>query len=134
MKQPIMEFENIEQAQECLKEWQERLFLSNWIISLEIKEVDNADGQNFIFQELGASYIRISPLTEERTTESNIKYCAEKILVHELLHCLLDYPKYSNPDIIQELFERTQHRNIDWLSRSLIMAKYDLPFEWFKNF
>lgn len=38
MGEPIVEFESEKELFECLKEWQERLFLKHWIIRANGKE------------------------------------------------------------------------------------------------
>ena len=38
MKSPIMEFQSKEQMYACLKEWQERLFLNDWIIKISLAD------------------------------------------------------------------------------------------------
>ena len=136
MNQPIMEFESTEQAQECLKEWQGRLFLNDWIIKVMFEDLNDTDrfGEVEIASAIKCAVIRISPKSEYNSS-TLVKYCAEKTIVHELCHIVLDYVDFQgNKPIEAVVFEEIQHQKVEQMAKSLIMAKYDLPFDWFKNF
>lgn len=99
-EKPIDIFKNQEQLEECLREWQHRLFLDGWLILAHVKdkimnlngeEVIDAAGYNtFIFE---SSQANIQLLSDESYKENNtlFKHCMEKDLVHELLHCKYDW-------------------------------------------
>lgn len=131
--EPIIEFETQEQLEASLREWQERLFLTDWIIRAKFDSEINAYAEVSKVTDVQSAIISIRPL-DEVTSGRNTKYCAEKSLVHELLHLKLDLADFDNPPIEAVVFSYTQHQKIEQLSKSLIMAKYNIPFDWFKNF
>lgn len=134
MNQPIIEFKDEAQAYECLKEWQTRLFLDDWIIRVKFDSEIHAFAEVEKVTDIQSAIIRIHPL-DDVTRDRNTKYCAEKSLVHELLHLKLDLVDFDgNLPIEVIVFNYTQHQKVEQLAKSLIMAKYNLPFEWFKNF
>jgi hypothetical protein len=91
MDKPIDIFVNKMQAYECLEWWQHKLFLDDWTICLNIDCMpsdmlsDNVDGENEFEMIDKACVIRI--LDPKLYGKRIIKFCAERILVHELLHC-----------------------------------------------
>ena len=134
MKEPISVFDNTEQADECLKEWQSRLYLSDWIINIGFEKLDNRGAEIDIEHTQKSAYIAFHhPVTEEQKKRERVKYCAEKILVHELLHIIFDVPKPEGFGVEQCEYEILQHQKTEFMARSLIMAKYDLPHDWFRN-
>ena len=134
-KEPIIEFENIDQANECLKEWQSRLYLSDWIINIGFEELNNRGAEIDIEHTQKSAYVAFHhPITEEIKKRERVKYCAEKILVHELLHIIFDAPKPERFSIEQCEYEILQHQKTEFMARSLIMAKYGIDFSWWKNF
>ncbi len=38
----IVEFKNLSQAYDCLEEWKQTLFLTDWIIKLKFEPLENA--------------------------------------------------------------------------------------------
>jgi hypothetical protein len=128
MRLPKIEFKDQAELDKYLKEWQERLFLTDWIIKAKLvdpAEMPQSLGLNDYVQELKSCIIRISKNSDYHKDEI-VKFCQEKVLVHELLHCVflnLDKPKDIKTHII-----------VEQIAKSLIMTKYNLPFEWFKNF
>lgn len=133
--EPIMEFEDEKQAYLCMNEWKHRLFLDDWIIKIELLQPDDMpdmDGHNSFVVERKSCIVNICiPNNDIRGRIE--KFCAEKTLVHELLHC-----KYN---IVEEdntyegvLVEIHQHTLLEQMAKSLIMAKYNLDLNWFKNF
>ena len=108
-----------------LQEWQERLGLTDWRISLhdcmpvgEMME-ENVSGCTE-FQEVNKT-ARIEILDPDEYGERVIPFDYERILVHELLHlklCLIS--ETFGEDTLQE---RVAHQLIDDLARALIDAK-----------
>ena len=134
MKEPIIEFKNIEQAQSCLSEWQSRLFLTDWIINIGFEELNNRGAEINTEHTQKSAYIAFhQPVTEELKKRERVKYCAEKILVHELLHIIFDAPKPERFGIEQCEYEILQHQKTEFMARSLMMAKYGMTADWFKN-
>ena len=131
MNTPIIKFENEEQAEKCLREWQHRLFLDDWIIKIHLVDCidDNTDcmGQIDYRREYLYANIRIKKELNEETIEN---LCHEKILIHELMHLII--PQTENHEDIQNLYwNNSQHQIMERMTRSLIMVKYDLPFDFF---
>lgn len=108
-----------------LQEWQERLGLQEWRISLkdcmptgEMME-ENASGCTE-FQEVNKS-ARIEIMDPDEYGERVIPFDYERILVHELLHlklCLISETFGEN--VLQE---RVAHQLIDDIARALVDAK-----------
>ena len=134
MSSPVITFESQQQAEECLAYWQEKLFLNNWIIKVKLvepEEIEGCQGSNSFVHSLMSSLISISKYHEEGLVA---KECHEQTLVHELLHL-----KYNLMDSDSKSYESTflsmeEHRLLEQLAKSLIMVKYNLSFNWFKNF
>lgn len=140
MMEPIMEFKDEAQAYECLKEWQTRLFLNDWTIKLALLEPhempeQDCDGYNHRFNTLKACKISIAKKSKD-DLDCIQKHCEEFVLIHELLHCKPWITHYAdNKGTIDGCFlEQHEHTMLEEMAKSLIMAKYSLSFEWFKNF
>lgn len=135
-KEPLMEFSSIEQAKEVLKEWKKRLFLDDWTIKVELvnpHEISGFAGTTNLEFALKSALIKII-IPDEDAKNRIMKFCAEKTLVHELLHC-----KYNILETEHDKYESVylgvqQHMLLEQMAKSLIMAKYNLDFDWFKNF
>ena len=131
---PVIEFKDIKEANEYLKEWKKKLYLDDWIIRvslIESNDLPNYAGYNDFNIEKQSSYIRIAKLTED-TKNRIMKVCHEHTLVHELLH--LKFNLLENADTYEGKFlEIMEHQLIDQMARSLIMAKYNLTPDWYDN-
>ena len=128
---PIDIFKNTADAVTSLKEWQTRLGLFDWTIKVKLCEphqftLEDCDGECEFILILKCAVIRI--LKPEYYGDRIMKYCAERILVHELLHCKLCI--LSTED---DGFNRLMHQIHEDLARALICAKYNLPLDWFSN-
>ena len=108
-----------------LQEWQERLGLQEWRISLHdcvpADEMPEENSSGFAeFQEVNKT-ARIEIMDPDEYGERVIPFDYERILVHELLHlklCLISETFGEDP-----LQERVAHQLIDDLARALIDAK-----------
>ena len=137
-RQPIMQYKNEKQLYKSLREWQDRLFLNDWIIkvsfvdSIEDDEGNQLQGINNFQIENKACHIKL--LKPNSDAKSRIvKFCMELTLVHELLHC--KYNWCAAPQSHEGVYyDVSEHALIEQMAKSLIMAKYDLSFDWFKNF
>ena len=137
MKSPIMEFQSNEQMYACLKEWQERLFLNDWIIKISLADpsdmkLEEVSGENVFCIEQKSCVIRI--LKPEHYGKRILKYCAELILIHELLHCKYNWVERNYDSIEVAYYDILEHALIEQMAKSLLMAKYDLSYDWFKDF
>ena len=137
MAEPIKEYTSNKQLQSSLDEWQTRLFLDDWIICASIVDPDEMDdldnnGQvnmNFVDHSANIKLAKISPDERERSVSVP---CQEAILVHELLH--LKYNLLILEDTYEErVLDLNQHMLLEQLAKSLIMAKYHIGFDWFRN-
>jgi hypothetical protein len=128
---PIMEFKDTQEAVACLKEWQERLGLGDWIIKVMLVEphefiLKDVDGECEYTKTCKAATIRI--MYERYYGDRISKYCVERILVHELLHCKLAMLE-TNDEGFNELLHQTQED----IARALVMAKYGITRAFFSN-
>ena len=137
INKPICKFESNEQFWECLQYWQNRLFLDHWVIRADLvaeKLEDNAsaflEGRNNIAAASNCAYIEVGQY-EVETIE---KHCEELTLVHELLHCKYAYLENTNETIESVEYELIQHQRLHEMARTLLMVKYDIGLDWFKNF
>lgn len=111
---------------QLLHEWQERLFLKDWLIVMytnckpEEMELQDADGCVSYTETLKAAKIQI---IDPKLREVSLRpFDFEETLVHELLHlkfCLLE----QGEDWDKELQLRVLHQTIDELSRIFVALK-----------
>lgn len=136
---PILEFETEEQLQNCIEDWKKILFLQDWVIKGKLVDElydsnDNELAGNNNFQIANkCSLIQIVRANEDVKSRI-VKYCAEATLVHELLHCKYNWTQKCSDSIEYAYYENLEHSLIEQMAKSLIMTKYNLPFEWFYNF
>ncbi len=136
--EPIIEFQTQAELDACLAYWQECLFLSSWIIKAELCDVhelsnNQACGECESTPTASTAMIRVLR-KEQYPADALEKYCAEQTLVHELLHCKYITIEDSDKSIESCFYDNAQHSLLEQMAKSLIMAKYNLPFSWFKNF
>lgn len=137
MKEPIMKFKNEKQLREYGKIWQNILYLDDWIIEYRLVDKLDSDTDNFELHGLNTKTIThkeaLIQISKYRTDDYfSIKVCDEQTLIHELLHCNFEVTK-GNPGIEDLFYETMQHQKLEFMSRSLLRAKYNLSKEWFKN-
>lgn len=128
-------FGSKEELNTCLKWWQEKLFLTDWIIKAKICEpcdfIDEGDmGENSFDMVNKCCVIRI--LGKKYYGDRIMKYCAEKVLVHELLHC--KYNWLANEGSYEGKYvDVMEHGLLEQMAKSLIMAKYNLSLDYFND-
>ena len=132
---PIEIFDSQEQLDKCVKWWQEKLFLSDWIIKARVCVpedflCENRMGENDFDMVNKCCVIRI--LDQEHYGDRIMKYCAEKVLVHELLHCKYNWV-YNADSYEGKYVDTIEHGLLEQTAKSLIMAKYDLTLDYFKS-
>lgn len=124
-----------EELNAYLKWWQEKLFLTDWIIKAKICEpcdfVDEGNmGENSFDMVNRCCVIRI--LDKKYYGDRIMKYCAEKVLVHELLHC--KYNWIANESSYEGKYvDVMEHGLLEQMAKTLIMAKYDLSINYFND-
>ena len=109
--------------EELLKEWQHRLGLDDWAMSLvtdlKADEMTISDTDGCASWTECNKSARIEILAESEYGERIRPYDFERILVHELLHLKTSLVS-SNVDDLQE---RYMHQLIDDLARAFVDAK-----------
>jgi len=144
MAKPINVFKSDEEFQKCAKDWQHKLFLDNWFIEFELttdklyQETNLLWGYNsYSFENCSAA---ITVFNGEKLElddgfgDSFSKNIAELTLVHELLHIKFEY--VNDPDVIGDIAPIHQsllHQATEAMAKSLIMTKYNLDYDYFKN-
>lgn len=133
-------FKDQEQLEECLREWQHRLFLDGWLILAHVEDkimnpngeevIDTAGYNTFVFE---SSQANIQLLSDESYKENNtlFKHCMEKDLVHELLHCKYDWMGCQGGTYEGVYLDATEHQKLEEMAKSLIMAKYGVGYDYF---
>lgn len=109
--------------EKLLKEWQNRLGLSDWVIKLN----DNCVPDSMSMEEVAGCTVwtecskvaRIEMLDPQYYGERIVPYDWEKTLVHELLHLKTSLVS----DHVDDLQERYMHMMIDDLARAFVDAK-----------
>lgn len=136
MKEPIVKFTSKEQLQECLDWWKHKLFLDDWVIHWNYSDFDK--------EPLNSKYMgnceldalnkgALITLADYDTLPKDciMTLCDEKVLVHELLHLKQEYIIAVDGKYESDFLYSSYHTNLEQMAKSLIMVKYDLPFEWF---
>ena len=136
---PKCVFADLKEAKMYLREWQERLFLQDWIISLEFDDSMEPLATICATDSLNVADIKMVSCETYGDICKQLKFCHEKILVHELLHIALRIP--SNDEVQDNqvctheviMFDALMHQRVEKMAKSLIMAKYNIGFDWFRN-
>ena len=138
MREPVCECSEKELIK-LLNEWKERLFLNDWTIKvLLVDELKDEDGEELLGLNTSGlvnkdACIRLTKPNEE-LRKCITKFCIELNLVHELLHCKMNLFKPPKNDITGIYYDTFEHSLLEQMAKSLIMAKYNIPFKWFNNF
>lgn len=135
MSEPLMEFKDEEQAYKCLKEWQNKLGLQDWIFKIILCDDIEKDIEGKIEYQHSLKTGLISLIKKPKDVDTWItKFCMEQTLIHEILHPVLDICSYTKPNVEQFFLDNAIHQRVEQMAKSLLMAKYDLSLDWFKNF
>lgn len=131
-QEPIRVFEDLKQFKEIAAEWQHMLFLDDWIISVGwhgMEDYPNEGGHvEYNIENQTATITLMKHIPDDRI----IKACHELTLIHEMLHLKIDF--LAAPENAEgKLWEIWSHHNVYQMSKSLLMAKYNIDFSWFKN-
>lgn len=135
MNKPIEKFNNDKELMECLREWQERLFLRDWNIQgwlVDGEEIPNLAGESEVIWVANNGIIKIRK--KEQYPDGIEKQPHELVMVHELLHFKIMSSEQQNPTIEGVFYNEMQHQFIEQMAKALIMAKYNLKYEWFYTF
>jgi len=133
--EPILEFESQEQANSYLKEWQSRLFLDDWIITIDFadyRDMPEVGDAGYCNAQYTNKCAVITICNSDGAKGGIAKFCQERVLIHELLHCKIEI-SYISDSYDSKIRSQLQHQQIEMMAKSLIMAKYGINKEWFRN-
>lgn len=130
---PIIEFKNDKELQKCVKYWKNVLYLNDWVIKvLLVDEMPDDLDSLGLNKNVYCHKTALIRILKGKHTDEFIKPCAEKVLIHELLHCKFEV-EIERPTIEELHYMEHQHQDIEFMARSLLMAKYNLNKDWFDN-
>ena len=128
-KQPIITFKDYKEYLDCANDWVNKLGLNNWLF--EFRLINNAEiGKTKAgAAELGLNCFNSQDFLAVITIANGEGSIAEFNLVHELLHCLLEYGAsdqvdIEEPDAYVLFYQRTIHSRLNQMAKSLLRAKY----------
>lgn len=139
MKMPKMTFDSLEEMEQYLRKWQHILCLDHWYIRpVLVDKVIDQDGDecwglNTNEQVNRVAVISIKKYNPEEDDTSPKKYCAEQILVHELLHCSYNWLQKDYKDHASAFYDVKDHQQLELMAEAFIMAKYGLRRDFFYN-
>ena len=137
INEPVNSFESREELDKYLKEWQDRLFLSDWIIKVNIipadeyNEVDST-GYCDCWSMHNTASIYLKEYNEKDNSPKKIPQ--ELCLVHELLHLKIERIDKDSKDPFVKRYNDNIHQLVEQQAVSLLCAKYNITKDWFKNF
>lgn len=127
-----MNFNTIEELRSAAKEWQNRLFLNDWVITVVWHTPEEYPGDEghieFDIMNQTATVSLLREMPQNRIS----KNCHELTLIHELLHLKLGFIE-ADENLEGTFWNMKEHQKVYQLSKSLFMAKYGLNTKWFKN-
>lgn len=128
-KQPIITFKDYDEYIQCANEWVEKLGLTNWLFEFRLINNNSIGRTKTGAAELGLNCFNGSDMLAVITIANGEGSIAEFNLVHELLHCLLEYGASDTvdceePDAYVLFYQRTIHSRLNQMAKSLLRAKY----------
>ena len=117
----------VTEQERILNEWQERLGLQDWAITLQYNctpeelKLSDVDGEADWVTSTKSATIRI--LGKKYYGDRNEPYDFESTLVHELLHLKFSMLDLDGNSYETTLLENLIHQMIDDIARALVMAK-----------
>jgi len=138
---PIIKFSSLHEAYECMREWQNRLFLKDWFIKVAFAspyEMGDDMKRSILGQACEDTMdktclIRIVD-THDGHEDDLVKPCDELTMVHELLHCKLERADYAPDNTEGRAYKQAEHVLVEELARAFVMAKYGIDNDWFRHF
>lgn len=136
MKAPKEIFTSQAELDLYLKYWQDKLFLNDWIIRAKVVTPDQFESGCDIMGENHVDFVNkcciIRIVNPRSYGDCMMRYCAEKILVHELLHCKYNF-NITSDTYEGNYLDLVEHSMLEQLSKTLIMTKYNIPFSYFAD-
>lgn len=117
----------VSKEERLLDEWQERLGLQDWAITLrydcefEDLHLTNACAETEFERTIKAAAIRM--IKPELAAGRLLDYDFEKTLVHELMHVKLSLLNIEPDSFVSSILECSIHQIVDDIARALVMAK-----------
>lgn len=134
MTEPKIRFELDEELREYARYWIDVLMLDHWSIVVRLvppSEISGCQGMSDQVSYQENALVRIAD-TVDFECSYVCKICQEQTLVHELLHLKYSYLEPSDDREGQELYYN-EHKLIEQMSKSLLMARYGISLDWFKK-
>ena len=128
-KQPIVSFKDYDEYLNCAYWWVDKLGLDKWLFEFRLinaKEIGKTKNGS---AELGLNYFNSSDFMAVITIANGEGSIAEFNLVHELLHCLLEYGNCDAVDSNEQddyvnFYQRSIHSRLNQMAKSLLKVKY----------
>lgn len=133
-KEPVIQFKSQKELEECAMYWINKLLLDRHfivVIFVPKEEISGSQGETKNTPDQEIALVRIADTVDFGDSEY-VKICQELTLVHELLHIkysLLTFPTNYEGQIA----EYEEHKNLEQMAKSLLMVKYDISYDWFRN-
>lgn len=134
---PIITFESEKEMIDCLSEWQKRLFLNDWCIGIrfahqcDMEELGRAGESEVNWVNMDGT---ITILYPQDMPDVLHYYSQEEVLIHELLHFkYMGFFQNGSSTIEGVYYDVMQHQLLEQMAKSLFIAKYNLPSDWFNQ-
>ena len=130
---PIYQFKDYGQALDCLSMWRDYLNLNNWTIKLAINQKpDDMPPDCWGYTQLDMiNMCAVIQIADPTCISSRIlRFCAEKTLVHEMLHLLYSWAESTNHSYEGVYLDTLEHQKLNCMSGALMRARYNLPKDW----
>lgn len=133
MGNPKEYFDSEKELYSLVKEWQKRLWLSDWWIGVRLCSAeempdDTSAGYSEVHwvNKCGTISIRRK---EDVPEGLMVKQPHEVTLIHELLH--FKFFALEPKSLEETFYDMKQHQLLEELAKSLYMAKYGIGYDWF---
>ena len=128
-KQPIVTFKDYEEFIKCAYEWVDILGLNNWLFEFRLINNKEIGKTKAGASELGICCFNTSDNLAVISIANGEGSIAEFNLVHELLHCLLEYGNCDPVDSDEQddyvnFYQRSIHSRLNQMAKSLLRTKY----------
>ena len=139
MLTPKMQFNNLAEMEKYMRRWQHILGLDHWYIEPRlVEELKDSDGEecwglNVHEQVNRVAVVSVRKFRKGDDDQAPKKYCAEQILVHELLHCHYNWLQKDYKDHAAAFYDVKDHQQLELMAEALILAKYNLTRDFFYN-
>ena len=139
MLTPKMQFNNLAEMEKYMRRGQHILGLDHWYIEPRlVEELKDSDGEecwglNVHEQVNRVAVVSVRKFRKGDDDQAPKKYCAEQILVHELLHCHYNWLQKDYKDHAAAFYDVKDHQQLELMAEALILAKYNLTRDFFYN-